>query len=132
MSAKKSSKTQKENSNPVHVKLDFEEAITSKKAVLSMEMWLLEAAKNIETYKLLRMKELTLKENLKKKSKEARSSFKKLKAALPEPEMPKSVKKTESETHISPHSTKGKKGEVEEQLLEIQKRLDALQNEKFN
>lgn len=130
MSAKKSSKTNSENSNPVHVKLNFEEAVSSKRGVLSMEMWLLEAAKNIEKYKLLRIKELTLKEKLKKKSKEARSSFKKLKEALPEPEVPKSVKGVHTKRHLKTSSNQ-KKSEIEEQLLEIQKRLDVLQSEEF-
>lgn len=135
MVKRKTSKNKEiENKNPVHVKLNFEEAITSKKSVLSMEMWLLETAKNIERYKLLREKEFTLKLSLRELSKETIKDLKNLKSVLPKPDLPENIKKhlhknQENLGQIGTSSQESKKGKIEEQLMEIQKRLDHLQSE---
>ncbi len=123
----KNSKNKKKES-VVHVRLGFEEAVNTKRSLLNIEMWLLKAAKNIEAYKLLRLKELALKETLQNKSKEFRASIENLETVLPEFETPHL--KHDSSQPSKTGEIKGKKGsDIEDQLLEIQRRLDALQSQ---
>ncbi len=127
--AKKSS-SKNENSNLVHVKLEFEEAVRSKKSLLTMQMWLLKSARNIEKYKLLRIEELELKEKLREKSNQTKKQIKKLKSILPHPKIPKSIKKPgEGREESGIRHIENKDNKIETQLLEIQRRLDALQSE---
>ncbi len=48
-----------------HIRLDYEEALTAKKQLLSSELSLIQTLKKAKNYKLLRKKELTTKSKLK-------------------------------------------------------------------
>ena len=123
--------------NLIHIKMDYGEAINSKRDILSLEMSILRLAKTIENYKHLKRKEFDLKEEIHKKTKETASTIRRLERILPKSKVPSKFRKEESEKEEKVDK-KGKKTHIKEedkdietQLIEIQKRLNALQNKNF-
>ncbi len=96
----------KEKENLIHVKLDFDEALVSKRDVLLTESYLIKMAKAIRAYRDLRTKELTSKIELDGKMKEIKHDIRNLKSILPIIELPKIVKEFEEKKH---HKVKKKK-----------------------
>ncbi len=117
----------------IHIKLDYREALISKKSILSLEMETLKLIKILENYRNLRIHEFTLKENLKKKIKETTATIRKLERTLPKLKIPEYLKEDSSSEKIekTQYSTLKHKesNDIESQLLEIQKRLDSLQSQ---
>ena len=119
----------------IHIKLDYMEALKARRSILSSELGSLNIEKKIGRYWAIRMEELGLKERLYVKMKETRSSIKKLQSLLPNPKIPKIIKREEAmekvvkaenwPNKIGPHS----EGDIESQLREIQRRLNELQRE---
>jgi len=104
-----------------HVKLDYEEALNAKKQLLSIELNLLQTAKRVRNYKLLRKKELSLKNKLKTALRALRTKINSLQTTLPEEEEPtkiKTIKKT---------IEKRKNQDIKKQLEEIEEKLAGLQ-----
>jgi hypothetical protein len=107
----------------IYSKLDYEEAVSAKKNILEMQKNLLNSINKIESYKDLRKKELILKLKMKNNFKNIDDHIKKINNHLPE---------TKSIKHIKIVKAKGEKEvkrnlSIQEQLLDIQKRLSELQ-----
>jgi len=119
------------NEEPIHVKLEFNEAIQSKKDILNAELHLLKIAKALKRYHLIRSRELKLKLFLYKQLKDIKVDIKKLETDLPKIKIPKLLEKREHfEEEISSKSTTKEKKEhssIEEELKEIQRKLNSLQ-----
>ena len=118
----------------IHVRFGFEEALNAKKGILRLQMAFLKVMKSLERYKELRIKEFALKDSLAKKSKEAKSRLKHLNTLLPKAEIPKIARKNHDSRQEKPRARKpyaknSMSSEIENELLEIQKRLDLLQSQ---
>ncbi len=74
---------------------------------------------------------MTLKESLGRKSKEAKASISELKKVLPQLEVPEIIRKNHKK--VSQNSTQNRvqkqRSDIEDQLMEIQHRLDMLQSQ---
>lgn len=105
----------------LHIKLEAEEAINSKKALLSTEINLLNIIKKIQSYRNLRNTELKEKIALRTNLKNLSSEIKKLRALLPKL---KQKREGEEEEKIS---EKVKKVKLEDELKEIRQRLKQLE-----
>ena len=116
------------NENLIHVKLEYGEALQSKKDVLSSEMNLLRIAGIIKKYRIFRLEELKIKSKLHRKIKEVITNMGKIQIILPELKIPEILKKTE-ETEEPEIQIKEKKydANLESQLQEIQDKLNSLQ-----
>lgn len=121
------------NENFVHVKVDYDEALESKKSLLSLEIDLLRIIKSIRTYKQIRSKELKEKVKLSKKIKESLADLRKLHRIFPKIKIPQTQinKKVEKET--PEEKKKRKRAEkyditIEQELQDIQKKLSSLNN----
>lgn len=112
------------NGNPIHIRLNHEESIDSKKNILSLEMNLLKIIKIIERYKNLREEELDIKNSLSKKIKEILTEIKRLKTILPK------IKEEKEERKKEKGKEKKKKKEdnedIEFQLQIIKEKLKEL------
>jgi len=71
------------NDNPIYIKLEYNEALQSKKDILSSEIDLLDIIKIIKKYHLFKSQELKIKLNLYKKLKEFRINLGKIQQTLP-------------------------------------------------
>jgi len=128
--------TKKENF--IHIKFEFEEALQSKIDVLQSERSLINIAKAIKNYKVLRAEELTKKARFHKNIKELSLQIKKIQKSLPKIKMPEILKKEEAENLEVPlekhEKIKTKVMEkvyddsLENQLAEIQEKLMQLQS----
>ena len=115
--------------NVVHIRLDYMEALQAKRSVLSSELSSLNIAKKILRYKAIRMEELGLKLKLYGKVKEIKSNIRKLQILLPNPKVPKIVRREQvMEKRLEGENRSDESG-IESQLREIQRRLNELQRE---
>jgi len=118
------------NENLIYVKFEHDEAIQSKKDILSSEMGLIKIVKIMKRYHLLRMEELKLKLKLYRRLKEINKDVKKLQATLPRVEIPKILKKEgeeEPKKVEKPQKVQVYEDSLEVQLQEIQNKLKSLQ-----
>ena len=114
--------------NPIHIRLDYLEALRARKALLSSELFSLNVAKKIAKYKVLRLVELDYKSKLYSKLKETKSNIKKLHDMLPNAKVPKILKKEHLNEKVSKSESKNTdEDSLEFQLREIQRRLEELQ-----
>ncbi len=111
----------KGENNLIHIKLEFSEAVESKKDMLYSQQALLKLAQIIKQYRTVRTEELKLKLKIHKKMQEVVTNINKLQKILPEIEIP-SIKKREEKIK----TTTRKDDNLEYQLKEIQNRLRAL------
>lgn len=118
--------------NLIHIRLDYEEALASKKDILSSQIALLKIARTIRGYGFDRAHELELKMQLQKNIKELKTSLSKLHRILPKIKIPKIIRKEEPQkiaikksTHVH---TKHHDESLENQLQEIQRKLNELQS----
>ena len=119
------------NENLIHVKLEYEEALQSKKDILSSEMNLIKIMKVIRQYRFLRLKELKTKSKLHQRIKEVIANIKKTQTTLPKLKIPEILQKgkvieapKELEIKETPHNK-----DLESQLRDIQEKLSSLQRE---
>lgn len=113
----------------IHIKLEYDEAIQSKKDVLSSEAGLLKVANAIKTYHLFRTEELKIKLRFLRKIRELKTSIGKLQQVLPKLKIPAILKKGE-EIEETPKLKREKKhydDSLETQLREIQDRLKEIE-----
>ena len=123
------------NQDLIHVQLEYNETIQSKKDTLSSEMNLLKIKKNMRTYHLLRKEELKTKLKLYRKLKEIMTGINRLQKTLPEIKVPKVLKKEEkyapAKQEIERKIEKTKENQydkdLENQLREIQRKLRELE-----
>ena len=111
--------------NLIHIGLNREELVNSKRDILSTEANLIRILQIIKKYRTLRINELKLKTRLLKKLKETKTELKKLEEILPKPKIPKILQKIENKKEEFKISSK--KDNLEEQLEEIQKNLRELE-----
>ncbi|MBU2052633.1 MAG: hypothetical protein KJ721_00110 [Nanoarchaeota archaeon] len=120
--------------NIIHIKLEHDEALQSKRDILSSQMNLLRIAKTIKQYSILRKEEFDLKSKLLKDITETKIGLGKLQRTLPTLKIPDILKKHHGD--IKPDKKEKKivsvkerryDDNVEGQLQEIQDKLNALQ-----
>ncbi len=118
--------------NFIHIKLDYTEALKTKKSILSSELNSMNISKAIARYSDLRMRELALKSRAYWKIKETKTQIKKLQNFLPGLKIPsllrreKKIEKEEEYVGKKKESSYDE-GDIESQLREIQRRLNELQ-----
>lgn len=114
----------KKNDSLVHVRLEYDNAVESKKELLSTEISLIKIAQAIRKYKLFRDRELSLKEDVLEQIKNTKSSMRKLKIALPELKIPKILQKRaeKQEAKIKEIEEPSKKGREIKEKTEIKKK----------
>ncbi len=122
----------KEGKNFIHIRLENREAIMGKQDLLSSEMSLLRIFQNIENYKRIRSEELKKKRLVLRKLGEVKNNFSKLQTILPTLKIPKILQnetfpKEKGKEKIVLENSR-KKGNIEQQLLEIQEKLKDLQH----
>jgi len=120
--------------NFIHIKLDYGEALQSKKDILFSEIDLLRTLKIIKKYHEFRSKEFEIKEDYHKKLREILIDLRKVQALLPTIKIPKilSQEQITEEKITEPKITKvlpTKKytDEIEIQLQEIKDKLKSLE-----
>ena len=114
--------------NFVHIKLEKSEALQVKRDILSSEMALLKTMKFVKAYYAYRIKELEVKLGLYKKIKELKLSMGSLQRDLPKVKIPEILKKEEQEKEKVEKKEEVKTfGSIDEQLHDIQRKLDDLQ-----
>lgn len=115
----------------IHVKLEAEEAATSKKILLTSQRDLLISLKFMKQYFALRSDELRLKEKLHRKLKETLTDIKKIEKDLPNPKIPEILKKADEEEYEFDKKQKKRRekydNDIESQLADIQEKLRNLQ-----
>ena len=119
------------NENLIHIRLENEEALESRRQILTSEREFLKIMQKIKNYHLLRLKELDTKIRLHNKIRSLINDIRKLQRTLPKLEIPKILQKEEDiEIEKTKMKTKKKKysGDIGSQLQEIQDKLNALQN----
>lgn len=112
-----------ESKNLIHIKLNYNELIISKKEILSTEANLIRILQTIKGYDSLRKKELNLKLKLLRKLKSTRTQIKNLEQILPKLDIPEentASKKTSK-------NAKPKKDNLKLELEEIQRKLKKLE-----
>jgi hypothetical protein len=127
----------KSEENLIHLRVDCENALESKKNILFTEVSLLKIAKIIKRYHYLRDQELELKIEIHRKTKEIDMSLKRLQTLLPKLIIPKILQKRDEliieekpkEKSKKKNSLAEKREEltIESQLQAIQEKLKALQ-----
>jgi hypothetical protein len=113
--------------NPIHIKLEYSEALCSKRDILSSQMYLLNATKSLKRYRAFRQEEMNIKEKLQKKMKAFSLNIKNTLQMLPEPKLPELLKKGREE--VVKEKIKIKEpdtNDLEAQLAEIQEKLRAI------
>lgn len=113
----------------VHVRVDYVDALESKKNILNIEKSVLEVNEVALNFSSLRTLELKNKLKFYRKVREILNIVKELKKNLPEGKIPKRVREMKAEGKTKEKSakkTKEKRG-VELQLRDIQEKLAALQ-----
>lgn len=101
----------KKKDNLIHVRLDYDEAMESRRDLLNTETNLIQIAQATRRYRILRLKELGLKIELFKKIKDFKTNIGKLKILLPKIQIPKILKKHEEEMHFQEEAEVEKKKE---------------------
>ena len=114
----------------IHVKINYNEAVQSKKEILSLQMNLLKILRAVKNFGYFRTEELNEKTNLSKKVKLIKSDIKKMQTILPKSEVPEKYKKKPEIKHKEIKEKLIEKIEHEDdldlQLREIQEKLQAI------
>jgi len=113
----------------IHVKIEYEDAIESKKDILSLEIDLLKTIQTIKRYNQLRSDEFKLKIKFYRQIKTLLTEIRRLQKELPKLEIPKILKEPEiKEMHSKEISSDDN---IESQLRKIQAKLDSLGTNNF-
>ena len=110
----------------IHVKVDYSEAVESKKDLLSSERELIRLLKTMKNYNTIRGEELNAKLKLQKKMKELNINLSRLNETLPKIKIPSILKKDNLLEETIPKIKNEKDKDLESQLREIQERLRRL------
>lgn len=118
--------------NLIHIKLEYDESLRLQRDILSTQRGMLRVMKRINNYGIYRSKELEIKAKLYRRSKDLKRVLGVLQKTLPKLEIPHILKKDSSE-HVEKEeiedNMKIQRTDIEEQLYEIQQRLNHLQSE---
>ena len=107
---------------PIHIKIDFDEAVSSKRDLLMCEMSTLKLVSRIKKYQELREEEITRKSELKNRLRDARLILERIRKNTPKL---KSVKKEKKEIEEKVIDIE-KKASIELELRNIKERLEKL------
>jgi hypothetical protein len=113
----------------IHVKIDYDDAVQSKRDLLSSERDFLRVLKIVKRYHLLRKEELTNKLKLQNKMKDLKTNLAKLNEILPKVKIPNILKKDKEDLQEGNHKKSkenDRDNDLESQLREIQERLRKL------
>lgn len=102
-----------------HVKVNYDEALQSKRDILSAERDFLNILRIIRKYELLRREELTIKLKIQNKIRDLKANITRMNNVLPKVKLPEILKK---KTEID-------KKEVEDETTKIQARIRRRENE---
>lgn len=103
-----------------HVRIDYEEAIDSKKNLLSSEIGLLHVTKRISSYRALRRKENALRMKLKSSIGLLKTRFSLIESTFPEDSIKPEIKRKTSQKE------QVEKPSLEQELKDIQRKLERL------
>ena len=106
-------------SETLHIKINIEEAINSKRNLLNSELNLLNIIKRIQSYKKLRTLELKTKSLLRTQLKKVTKDITEIKKSLPKT---KKLPKTKAKTSIGIKA----RGKIESELRDIRDELNKL------
>jgi hypothetical protein len=115
--------------NLVYVKLEYEEALESKRDILASQASLLRIIQAMRHYRLLRLEELRVKAQVYRKIKELITSINKIKENLPQIKIPSIKKKDEEKEFVKKIKDKQEidyDDSLDSQLREIQERLRSI------
>lgn len=115
------------NENLIHVKLEYLEAVETKRDILSSQRDLLRILKHLKNYHIIRSQELKLKVKLLKKIKELKSNISKLQKVMPEVKIPSIISHEEPEKKETKVKKNFHDNDLEYQLQEIQNKLKDLE-----
>lgn len=104
-----------------HVKLEYMEALSAKKYLLTMQLNLLKLMKKIRNYRLLRKKEIATKNKLKSHLTSFKNQLNSIQKSFPEHDIKDSIKKS-----IKKQKQK-KELDISDELHEIEAKLRALE-----
>ena len=104
-----------------YIRFNHEQALNAKKQFLSAELNILQTAKKVKNYKILRKREVITKTKLKTALRNLKTKINVLQSTFPEQEMPEPSKKKEKKIK------KKQEQDIQEQLQEIQEKLARLQ-----
>jgi hypothetical protein len=118
----------------IHIRLDYDEAVVSRRDILRTQKDLLQFLASFKKYHLIRRQELKTKELLYKKLKELKANINKLDKSMPKIKIPDIIKSDEEkEDKKESKKTKEVSGkdlgtsDLEKELAEIQKKLKELE-----
>jgi len=114
------------NQSLIHLKIEYNEAVDSKRKLLSLEKNSLKIAQFIENYKNLRVQELNAKSKLFIKTNALLNDLKKLKNILPKAGIPKFLREDEEPRERKRVKEKKYNPDIQSQLKEIQDKLNEL------
>jgi hypothetical protein len=106
-----------------YVRIEYNEALSAKKGLLTSEINLLNINKKLNSYWILRKKELTLKNQLKNQLDSLKTSLNLFDSTFPESEIKDSKRRIKEINEDA-----WEKKSVEEELREIQEKLARLSN----
>ena len=115
--------------NVVYLRLEYEEALQSKRDILASQAGLLKMLQILRNYKILRMEELKLKLKAYRRIKELATNIKKIKTNLPMikiHQLKKDKEENEFKRKIKETQTSDYDDGLEVQLQEIQNKLRAI------
>ncbi|MEK6757590.1 MAG: hypothetical protein AABX88_00535 [Nanoarchaeota archaeon] len=124
--------------DPIHIRLEYTDAVKSKKDILLTEMNLLKILRIMKNYHSLRTEELDAKINLYKKVMELRANFKKIEDVFPKIKIPNILnkgnifettnieEKSDIQGRIKNSRVEERNKDIDYQLREIQEKLKAL------
>lgn len=114
--------------NLIHLKLGYREALQTRRDILSLQITLLRIAKAIRGFGVYRSGEFELKTVLYQRIKGLKMNLRILQKTLPKLELPNILRKEGQEkTEFTSKKIRHPEENIEEQLQEIQKRLNELQ-----
>lgn len=116
----------------VHIRVDYEDALATKRNILSAEANFLKVIKRIKRYELLRGEELNNRLRIQNKIKDLKTNMTKINEVFPKVKLPEILKKNEvekkkkieeQENIKEPIKEKHEEDDLETQLREIQEKL---------
>ena len=116
----------------VHIKVDYGDALSAKRNILSTEANFLKVIKRIKRYELLRSEELNNRLRIQNKIKDLKANMVKINEVFPKVKLPEILKKKEVEKKKKveeeekikePVKEKHEEDDLETQLREIQEKL---------
>lgn len=119
----------------VHIKIDYDESVRSKKGILSSEADFLRIIKRIKRYEILRGEELNNRLRIQNKLRDLKTNLNKINDVFPKVKLPDLLKKKEEpkkkeeqeEKEISVQvKEQNEENDLESQLREIQEKLKKL------